>query len=331
MTEEKHIDITIIGGGPVGLFAAYYAGMRGMQVKIIESLAELGGQPAILYPEKKIYDIPAFPAVTGQELTDRLLDQLALFDDRITVCLKEEVLSFEQTEAGYTITTDKGQHQTGTILIACGNGAFAPRPLGVPEEESYAGNNLHYIVRNLQDFKDQDVVLMGGGDSAVDWALALEPIAKSVALVHRRDKFRAHEHSVEKLEASSVAVYTPYTPAQLKGDGQKVSHILLNKVKSDESITLPLDSLIVNYGFSTNSKHLKSWGLDHKRTSVLVSPTYETNLPGIFAIGDAAEYDGKLDLIAVGFGEAPLAVNQAILHLYPERDNRLIHSSSLFD
>ena len=330
MTEER-VDITIIGGGPVGLFAAIYAGMRGMQVRIIESLGELGGQPAILYPEKKIYDLPAFPAITGQELSDNLLTQLERFKDQLDICLKEEVLSFEQDSEGFVLTTSKGQRETRAIIIACGNGAFSPRPLGVEGEERYAGNNLHYIVRRLDDFKDHDVVLMGGGDSALDWALALEPIAKSVSLVHRRDKFRAHEHTVDKLKSSSVKIYTPYVPAEVQGDEQTAHAITLNKVTSDEQVTLPLDSLIVNFGFSTNNKHLKNWGVDHERTSVLVSPQFETSLPGVFAIGDAAAYDGKLDLIAVGFGEAPVAVNQAILHIYPERDHRLIHSSSLFD
>ncbi len=212
MSEEKIYDITIIGGGPVGLWAAFYAGLRGMTVNIIESLSELGGQPAILYPEKKIYDIPAFPQTTGAELTENLLTQLKRFEDRVSIHLKEEVQTFEKTDGIFTITTSKGQHLSKAIVIACGNGAFAPRPLGVDNEEDYADNNLFYNVHSLDQFAGKKVVIAGGGDSAVDWANHLDGIAESVTLIHRRDAFRAHEHSVELLHQSSVNVMTPYVP-----------------------------------------------------------------------------------------------------------------------
>lgn len=217
--EEREYDITIIGGGPVGLFTAFYAGLRGMRVKIIESLSELGGQPAILYPEKMIYDIPAYPALTGAELTENLLKQLSRFKDRTTICLKEEVLSFEKVEGGFSITTNKAEHFSKAIIIACGNGAFAPRTLGLEGEEDFADHNLFYNVHQLEQFAGQKVVICGGGDSAVDWALALEDIAESVTVVHRRDAFRAHEHSVELLKASTVNLLTPYVPKALKGIG----------------------------------------------------------------------------------------------------------------
>lgn len=212
---EKQYDITIIGGGPVGLFAAFYAGLRGMTVKIIESLSELGGQPAILYPEKVIYDIPAYPALTGAELTDNLIKQISRFEDRTTVCLKEEVQSFEKNNQGFTIQTNKGQHSSKAIIIACGNGAFAPRTLGLEGEESFAEKNIFYNVHQLDQFAGKNVVICGGGDSAVDWALALYGLAESVTIVHRRDAFRAHEHSVELLKASGVKILTPYIPNQL--------------------------------------------------------------------------------------------------------------------
>lgn len=328
MTEEQY-DITIIGGGPVGLFAAFYAGLRGMTVKIIESLSELGGQPAILYPEKVIYDIPAYPALTGAELTDNLIKQISRFKDRTTVCLKEEVQSFEKNNQGFTIQTNKGQHSSKAIIIACGNGAFAPRTLGLEGEESFAEKNIFYNVHQLDQFTGKKVVICGGGDSAVDWALALYGLAESVTIVHRRDAFRAHEHSVELLKASGVKILTPYIPNQLIGEGGQVSQIVLQKVKSEESLTLDLDALIVSFGFSTSNKNLKNWQLDYKRSSILVNHLYQTNQEGVFAIGDAADYEGKVDLIATGFGEAPIAVNQAINYIYPERDNRIVHSTSL--
>ncbi|MCZ8465804.1 NAD(P)/FAD-dependent oxidoreductase [Streptococcus uberis] len=328
---EKQYDITIIGGGPVGLFAAFYAGLRGMTVKIIESLSELGGQPAILYPEKVIYDIPAYPALTGAELTDNLIKQISRFEDRTTVCLKEEVQSFEKNNQGFTIQTNKGQHSSKAIIIACGNGAFAPRTLGLEGEESFAEKNIYYNVHQLDQFAGKNVVICGGGDSAVDWALALYGLAESVTIVHRRDAFRAHEHSVELLKASGVKILTPYIPKQLIGENGQVSQIVLQKVKSEDSLTLDLDALIVSFGFSTSNKNLKNWQLDYKRSSILVNHLYQTNQEGVFAIGDAADYEGKVDLIATGFGEAPIAVNQAINYIYPERDNRIVHSTSLID
>lgn len=328
---EKQYDITIIGGGPVGLFAAFYAGLRGMTVKIIESLSELGGQPAILYPEKVIYDIPAYPALTGAELTDNLIKQISRFEDRTTVCLKEEVQSFEKNNQGFTIQTNKGQHSSKAIIMACGNGAFAPRTLGLEGEESFAEKNIFYNVHQLDQFAGKNVVICGGGDSAVDWALALYGLAESVTIVHRRDAFRAHEHSVELLKASGVKILTPYIPNQLIGENGQVSQIVLQKVKSEDSLTLDLDALIVSFGFSTSNKNLKNWQLDYKRSSILVNHLYQTNQEGVFAIGDAADYEGKVDLIATGFGEAPIAVNQAINYIYPERDNRIVHSTSLIE
>lgn len=329
--KEKVYDITIIGGGPVGLFAAFYAGLRGMQVKIIESLSELGGQPAILYPEKVIYDIPAIPAVTGAELTDNLIKQLSRFQDRLNVCLKEEVQSFEKTEEGFTIRTQKAQHQTKAIIIACGNGAFAPKTLGLEGEEEFADDNIFYNVHKLDQFAGKKVVICGGGDSALDWALALYGLAESVTLVHRREAFRAHEHSVELLKASGVRILTPYIPKALHGENGRAEQLVIQKVKEEEEITLDMDALIVSYGFSTSNKNLKNWNLDFKQTSINVDNHFETSQKGIFAIGDAAQYDGKVDLIATGFGEAPMAVNQAINQIYPDRDNRVVHSTSLID
>ncbi|HEL0719504.1 NAD(P)/FAD-dependent oxidoreductase [Streptococcus equi subsp. zooepidemicus] len=329
--QERTYDITIIGGGPVGLFAAFYAGLRGMTVKIIESLSELGGQPAVLYPEKVIYDIPAYPALTGAELTQKLIEQLSRFDDRIAVCLKEEVLSFEKVDGDFVIQTSKARHYSKAIIVACGNGAFAPRTLGLDNEQLFADHNLFYNVHSLNQFAGKRVVICGGGDSAVDWALALDGLAKSVTLVHRRDAFRAHEHSVELLKNSHVTTLTPFIPLALEGENGFVNKMTIQKVKSEEVMTLELDSLIVSFGFSTSNKNLKHWNLDYKRSSLLVSPLFETSQEGIFAIGDAAAYEGRVDLIATGFGEAPIAVNQAIKYIYPDRDNRPVHSTSLVD
>lgn len=329
MSDKEIIDITIIGGGPVGLFATFYAGLRGMTVKIIESLSELGGQPAILYPEKVIYDIPAYPAITAGQLSENLIKQVERFEDRTTVCLKEEVQTFEKVDGLFHIKTDKAEHWSRAIIIACGNGAFAPRPLGLADEELYADNNLFYHVRNMEDFIGKHVVICGGGDSAVDWANMLEPIAASVTVVHRRDNFRAHEHSVEMMEASSVKRMTPYVPLAISGENGQAKSLKIQKVKGEEEIDLPLDALIVSFGFSTNNKNLRNWHLDYKRNRICVDSLLQTSQEGIYAIGDVADYPGKADLIATGFGEAPMAVNEAIKFIYPECDNRIIHSTSL--
>lgn len=302
-----------------------------MKVKIIESLSELGGQPAILYPEKVIYDIPAIPALTGAELTDNLIKQISRFDDRISICLKEEVQLFTRTEHGFIIKTTKAEHSTKAIIIACGNGAFSPRKLGLDGEEEYADDNIYYNVHKLDQFAGKKIVICGGGDSAVDWALALYGLAESVTLVHRREAFRAHEHSVELLRASGVKILTPYVPSALLGKDGRANQLVIEKVKDKEQITLDMDALIVSYGFSTSNKNLKNWDLDVKRTSINVSHLFETSQEGIFAVGDAAQYEGKVDLIATGFGEAPIAVNQAINYIYPDRDNRVVHSTSLIN
>lgn len=322
-------DITIIGGGPVGLWTAFYAGLRGMTVNIIESLSELGGQPAILYPEKKIYDIPAFPVLTGSELTENLLQQLTRFEETTIFSLKEEVQTFEKREGIFHIQTDKAEHLSRAIIIACGNGAFAPRLLGVNDEELYADQSLFYNVRQLEQFTGKNVVIFGGGDSAVDWANALESIAANVTVVHRRDSFRAHEHSVDVMKSSRINLLTPYIPVAISGKDGQVSSVTVQKVKEEETVELAADAIIVSFGFATNNKNLKHWNVDYKRTSIHVSQTYQTSQEGVFAIGDAADYDGKVELIATGFGEAPIAVNEAIKYAYPNKDNRPVHSTSL--
>lgn len=330
MTQTIH-DITIIGGGPVGLWAAFYAGLRGMDVQIIESLSELGGQPAILYPEKKIYDIPGYPVTTGAELTEKLLEQLERFKEKTTICLKEEVQTFEKVDGIFHIKTNKAEHLSRSIIIACGNGAFVPRPLGVDGEDRYADTTIFYNVHKLDQFAGKKVVICGGGDSAVDWANALESIAESVTIVHRRDSFRAHEHSVEVMENSSVEILTPYVPLSISGENGRTTSLTVQKVKSGETLDLPLDALIVSFGFSTNNKNLKNWNVDYKRTSINVSRNFETSQEGVFAIGDAADYEGKVELIATGFGEAPIAVNEAIKYAHPDKDNRPVHSTSLIN
>lgn len=329
MSERNIIDITIIGGGPVGLFTAFYGGMRQATVKIIESMPQLGGQLSALYPEKYIYDVAGFPKVRAQELIDNLKEQMDKFEPNIV--LEQSVLKVEkQDDEIFKITTDKEEHFSKTVIITAGAGAFQPRRLEVAGAEKYEGKNLHYFVNDLNMFAGQKVLISGGGDSALDWALMLEPIAKEVTLIHRRDKFRAHEHSVELLEKSSVNVKTPYTIKEIIGDGEKINQLVLEEVKGDNQETIDVDAVIANFGFVSSLGPIKEWGLEIEKNAIVVNSKMETNIPGIYSAGDIATYPGKVKLIAVGFGEAPTAVNNAKQYMDPSSKAHPGHSSSMF-
>ncbi|PAE25539.1 MULTISPECIES: NAD(P)/FAD-dependent oxidoreductase [Bacillaceae] len=327
--DQKVYDITIIGGGPTGLFTAFYGGMRQASVKIIESLPQLGGQLSALYPEKYIYDVAGFPKVRAQELIDNLKEQMAKFEP--TVSLEQSVEKLEkQADGTFKLTTNKEVHYSKTIIITAGNGAFQPRRLELESAVQYEGKNLHYFIDDLNHFAGKKVVVFGGGDSAVDWALMLEPIAEKVTIVHRRDKFRAHEHSVENLQNSKVEIKTPYVPAELIGDSEAISQVVLEGVTSKEKEVFDVDAVIVNYGFVSSLGPIKEWGLDIEKNSIVVNSRMETNIEGIYAAGDICTYDGKVKLIACGFGEAPTAVNHAKSYIDPKAKVQPMHSSSMF-
>ncbi|MCM3634429.1 NAD(P)/FAD-dependent oxidoreductase [Paenibacillus camelliae] len=327
VSQTEAVDILIIGGGPAGMFAAFYGGMRHASVKIVESMPQLGGQLAALYPEKYIYDIAGFPKVTAQEVVDRLKQQMSLFEQEI--CLEEKVTNVKKLdERLFEVTTDKAVHYAKSVIITAGVGAFSPRRLELPEAEKFEKTNLHYFVGDLNRFKDQRVLLSGGGDSAVDWALMLEPIAKSVTLVHRRDKFRAHEHSVEQLMNSSVNIITPTEITALHGD-DTITSVTLTDVKSKEEQTIDVDAVIVNFGFVSSLGPIAEWGIEIERGSIVVDTRMETNIAGIFAAGDITTYPGKLKLIAVGFGEAPTAINNAKVYVDPTAKLSPGHSSNM--
>lgn len=320
-------DITIIGGGPVGLFAAFYAGMRQASVKIIESLPQLGGQLSALYPEKYIYDIAGFPKVRAQELVDQLLEQMNQFES--TICLEQSVERIVRTADGkFEITTNEETHYAKAVIITAGNGAFQPRKMNIEGEDQFESANLHYFVHDLNQFSGKKVVVFGGGDSAVDWALMLEPIAEKVTIVHRRDKFRAHEHSVEQLKQSKVDILTPYVPAQLVGD-EKIEKIVVTEAKSGEPLEMEVDDVLVNYGFVSSLGPIKDWGLEIKSNSIVVNSRMETNIEGIYAAGDICTYEGKVKLIASGFGEAPTAVSNAKVYIDPSAKVQPLHSTSI--
>lgn len=320
-------DLLIIGGGPAGMFAAFYGGMRKASVKLIESMPQLGGQVAALYPEKYIYDIAGFPKITGQELINNLNEQLKLFQPDIR--LEEKVLQIEKKdERHFVVTTDKDVHQARAIIITAGVGAFEPRRLELENAEAFEKTNLHYFVSDMNRFRSKKVLISGGGDSAVDWALMLEPIAEQVTLIHRRDKFRAHEHSVEQLMNSRVHVITPTEIAALHG-AERIERVTLADVKTKETQEIAVDDVIVNFGFVSSLGPIAEWGLDIESNAIVVDSRMESSIPGIFAAGDITTYPGKLDLIAVGFGEAPTAVNNAKVYIDPDAKLSPGHSSNM--
>lgn len=308
------------------MFAAFYGGMRQASVTIIESMPQLGGQLAALYPEKYIYDVAGFPKVTAQELVNQLKQQMDHFQP--TVCLEEKVAQVvKKDERLFEIHTDKRIHTAKAVIVTAGVGAFEPRRLELPEAAGYEKTNLHYFVSDLQRFKGRKVLISGGGDSAVDWALMLEPIAENVTLIHRRDKFRAHEHSVENLMNSKVNVVTPSEIIKLSGNGQ-IDKVTIEHVKTKEQTELDIDDVIVNFGFVSSLGPIAEWGLDIENGSIVVDSRMETSISGIFAAGDITTYPGKLKLIAVGFGEAPTAINNAKVYIDPSAKLSPGHSSS---
>ena len=315
VVDRYEADLTIIGAGPAGLYAAYYAGFRGLSVALVDSLPEPGGQVAALYPEKDIFDVAGFPSVKGQELIERCVEQAAQYDPTYLLGHRAEDLE-KQDDGTFTIRTHKGAEvATQAVLITGGIGTFTPRPL--PDGEEFEGKGLVYFVRELEVMRDKDVLIVGGGDSACDWALNLEGIARSITLIHRRDRFRAHEDSVSKLLASSVRVETFHEVARIHG-GDHVETVEIFDNRTDERETIKCQAVVAALGFKSDLGPLKSWDIEIDKRHVLVDTRMETNIEGVFAAGDITEYEGKVRLIAVGFGEAATAVNNAAVYIDPE-------------
>jgi thioredoxin reductase (NADPH) len=319
---EVSVDLLIIGAGPTGLYGAYYAGFRGMSVAVADALPAVGGQIAALYPEKLIHDVAGFPAVRGQDLVDRLAEQAGRWNP--AYLLGHGVTQLDDTGESIVATTDAGARITaGAVLVCGGIGNFIPRELPVGSE--YLHRGLRYFVPRLTELAGQDVVVVGGGDSALDWALSLEPIAASVTLVHRRSRFRAHERSVEQVHASSVRVLTPYEVEKISGDGA-VSEVVVASSEGDR-ITLPARTVVAALGFIADLGPIEQWGLELRRRRILVDRTMRTNRERVFAAGDISDYDGKVSLISIGFGEAALAVNHIAALLDPACSITPGHSS----
>ncbi|HEV2357971.1 MAG TPA: NAD(P)/FAD-dependent oxidoreductase [bacterium] len=319
-------DVTIIGGGPAGLFAAYYAGFRTLRTKIVESLDALGGQVTALYPEKPIYDVAGFPRIVGRELVDNLVEQAGQYSPAI--CTGETVEKLERAADGtLRLTTARATHATKVLIITAGIGAFHPKTFKKPEIDSFDGRGLYYFVKRFQDFAGKRVLIIGGGDSAVDWANGLNGVARSVTLIHRRDGFRAHEDSVQKMLHSAVDVKVFYELRRLEGqDRLERAVIYNNKTNADE--TIPVDAAIASLGFLSTLGPIQDWGLELEHDSIRVNTRMETNLAGVYGAGDIVVYPGKVKLIATGFGEAATAVNNAAQYINPKASVFPGHSSS---
>lgn len=326
MSIQNYYDITVIGGGPVGLFTTTYARMHNANVQIIESLDQLGGQANTLFPTKNIYDIPGFSSIKASALIDHLINQVKMFSPDIF--LNETVENLEKTAEGFRVTTSKRVTYSRSVIITTGIGSFQPRRLAVAEAHKLEGNQLRYFIQDPQEFKNKDIVIAGGGDSAVDWALELAQKASSLHIVHRRDRFRALEANVDKLAQTDTIFDTPYLINDVQKRNDDKINITLKKVKSDEQKRITADYLLVNYGFISDNKLLHSWDLETEHNLITVARNMETSIPGVFAAGDIVSYSGRANLIATGFGEAPIAVNSAMRYVYPDL-RQAVHSTQL--
>jgi len=319
---DYNTDIAIIGAGPVGLFAVFEAGMLKMRTTVIDTLDFIGGQCTALYPEKPIYDIPAHPAVTGQELIDQLKKQADPF--KPDYLLGQQVTGFNKTNDGITLTTSTGNLvNCKAAIIAAGAGAFGPNkpPVANLEQFEEAGC-VQYMVGNRQEFAGKNIVIAGGGDSAVDWANSLSELANKVYLVHRRPKFRAMPESVEKLhklaDSGKVELVIPYQLDSLQGDNGKLQNVIV-KTLDGEQKTLPADVFLPFFGLSMELGPIAEWGLSLDKKHIAVEPsTMATNITGVYAVGDIATYQNKLKLILTGFSEVATACHQIYDIVYPD-------------
>ncbi|MFX0144013.1 MAG: NAD(P)/FAD-dependent oxidoreductase [Candidatus Hodarchaeota archaeon] len=318
-------DITFIGAGPTGLFGAFYAGLRELSVKVIDALPHPGGQLTVLYPDKIIYDVPGFPAIPAKELVAHLVEQASQWNP--TMALGERALDLhrepipgdETGEECWVIQTDKARHFTHTVIVSAGIGAFQPILLVNESIERWQGNGVEYIVKDPDDYRDKRVLIIGGGDSAVDWALALEPLAKHVTLIHRRAGFRAHDSSVNALLESGVDVLVFYELREFQGDTHLERAVIFDNRTQDDT-TLEIDAAILALGFKADLGPIREWGLETiGRRYLKVNNRMETNLPGVFAAGDLAlqEELDPLNLIVIGFGQVTVAVNYAYTVIKP--------------
>ena len=329
-------DLTILGGGPTGLFALFYAGMRGATAQVIDALPELGGQLTALYPEKYIFDVAGFPKVLAKDLVRNLTEQAAQFHQEhgLPAHLGQRVVALEEADGHVVLVTETDRFPTRAVIIAAGIGAFRARRLPQACAAPWYGRGIQELVAHPDSYRDQDVVIIGGGDSAFDWCAQLRHRARSVTLVHRSDRFRAHAATVAEVQAAAAAgdgkvtVLTFHELEDVMG-GETLSGIRVRDTKTRTSRDLPADAVLPMLGYVSDLGTLLEWGLDIEKDEIRVGSTMDTGRPGIYAAGDITTYPGKLKLIAAGFAEAAIAVNQAVHWIYPDKKVAPGHSSNL--
>ncbi|MDQ6886451.1 MAG: NAD(P)/FAD-dependent oxidoreductase [Gemmatimonadota bacterium] len=324
-------DITIIGGGPTGLFASFYAGMRGVRSRIVDALPELGGQLTALYPEKFIFDVGGFPKILAKDLVRGLAEQAAQFAPGIH--LSERVIALEEDDGVFTLVTERQRLPSRVLLIAAGIGAFTPRRLPQPTAQPWYDRGIFDRVTNPELFRGQRVLIIGGGDTAFDWAHQLLDRAAHVTLVHRSDRYRAHGATVTAVSDAAAAGRAKLLPFhelhEVHGEGDKITGVTLRDVKAKSLTRHEYDVILPMLGFVSDMGCIADWGLDIQNDEIAVSSTMETGRAGIYAAGDVTSYPGKLKLIATGFAEAATAVNQAVHWIYPEKKINPGHSSNM--
>lgn len=333
MTIHQPVDITIIGGGPTGLFARFYAGMRGVKAQIIDALPQLGGQLTALYPEKYIFDVAGFPKVLAKDLVKSLVAQSLQFGG--TEFLNQRVVGLDEGDGGYrfTLHTDQGSFPSRTILIAAGIGAFSARRLPLAAAEPWYGRGVFDVVLDPEEFRGKKVIIIGGGDSAFDWAQQLTGKATHVTLAHRSDRFRAHGATVSEVQQfereGKVDICTFHELAEVLSDADRLTGVVLRHTKTKATREVSCDAVLPMLGYVSDLGALAQWGLTLEKDEIVVNSLMETGRAGIYAAGDVTTFPGKLKLIAAGFGEAATAVNQAVHWAYPDKKVAPGHSSNM--
>ncbi len=331
--ERQKTDIVIIGAGPVGLFAVFQCGMLNMKCHVVDALPEIGGQCSALYPEKPIYDIPSRPMITGGDLINDLQAQAKPFNP--TYHLDQQVISLDKHDDIWVVTTSNGTMiECKAIVIAAGAGAFGPNRPPLNGLEAYENKSVFYMVRNRAQFECKNIMIAGGGDSAIDWAISLFDIAKSITVIHRRDKFRAMPESIAKMNAlateypDKLKILTPYQLSKLHGENGLLNAVTLSSMDGTD-VKIDTDYLLAFYGLVPQLGPIANWNLNLDGHAITVDQTTcETSVPSIYAVGDIAQYDKKLKLILTGFAEVASAVHDAYRYIHPDTALHFQYSTS---
>lgn len=317
------LDLLIIGAGPSGIYAAFQAGLRGVKAMVVDSLPLQGGLLTTFYPDKPIYDIPGFAHIRADHFIDALMAQYAPFSSQIPIILNEKITGLKANKEGYEVTSDKGKlYQARFIMIASGTGSLLPRQLN--DIHPQVAPHIHYSIKDLSIFKEKRVALLGGGDSAFDWGNTLLPIAHSVSLIHRRHEFRALQHSIDQYKKRGQ-IKTPYEIQTIEKN-QDIT-LMLKHVESNDVEKVQVDEVVVCYGFTSSMGTYQPWGLQTKTEGIVVNTKMETNLPNVFAVGNASTYEGKAKTIATAFGEVASVMEVINIRLFPGK--KILYSSFL--